>query len=92
MSPTHMPHVGVDHLITHGFSCKKSKECLYHGAINVIIHRAMTTACIASKWEPLGVDHTDNKQPDRVMMIQWKNLPIVWNATCLPVLLLPFHQ
>ena len=46
------PHSGsdLDSLAIHGLSCKKSKGCHYpHGAINGIIHRALTTVYISSR-------------------------------------------
>ena len=74
---------GVDHLATHGFSCKKSEGHHYlHGTINDIIHRALTTACIPSRLKPSGLECTDGKRPDGVMMIPWKNgKPIILDAT-----------
>ena len=63
---------------------KKSEGRHYrHGAINDILHRALTTACIPSRLEPPGLVRTDGKRPDGVTMIPWKNgKPIVWEATC----------
>ena len=74
----------MDHLATHGFSCKKSEGCHYrHGAINDIIQRALATARVPSRLEPAGLDHTDGKHPDGVTMIPWKDgKPLVCVATC----------
>ena len=74
----------VDQLATHGLSCKKSEGRHYrHGAINDILHRALTTAGIPSRLEPPGLVRTDGKRPDGVTMIPWRNgKPIVWDATC----------
>ena len=74
----------VDQRATHGLSCKKSEGRHYrHGAINDIIHRALTTARILSRLEPSGLVRTDGKRPDGVTMIPWKNgKPLVWDATC----------
>ena len=74
----------VDQRATHGLSCKKSEGRHYrHGAINDIIHRALTTARIPSRLEPSGLVRTDGKRPDGVTMIPWKNgKPLVWDATC----------
>jgi len=73
----------VDQLATHGLSCKKSEGRHYcHGAINDILPRALTTACIPSRLEPPDLVRTDGKHPDGVTMIPWKNgKPIVWDAT-----------
>ena len=74
----------MDQLATHGLRCKKSEGRHYrHRAINDILHRALTTACIPSRLELPGLVCTDGKRPDGVTMIPWKNgKPIVWDPTC----------
>ena len=75
----------VDHLATHGLSCKKSEGHHYcHVAINEIIHRALTKACITLRQEPSGHDRTDGKQPDGMTLIPWKNgKPLgLWVTSC----------
>ena len=74
----------MDQLATHGLSSKKSEGHHYHhGAINDVLHRALTTACIPSRLEPPGLVHTDGKHPYVVTMIPWINgRPILWDATC----------
>jgi len=73
-SKAHSPSEGVE---------ADPKRHYRHGAINDILHRALTTACIPSRLEPPGLVHTDGKRPDRVTMIPWKNgKPIVWDPTC----------
>ena len=50
--PDGCQHYGaeVDHLATHGLSCKNSEGHHYrHGAINDIVHRALTTAQVPSR-------------------------------------------
>ena len=74
----------VDQWATHSLSCKKSEGCHYrHSAINDILHRALSTACIPSRLEPSGLVRTDGKRPDGMTRIPWKNgKALVWDATC----------
>ena len=75
--------VEVDHLGSHGLSCRKSEGRHYrHSAINDILYRALTSARIPCKLEPSGLTRSDGKRPDGVTMVPWKNgKPLVWDAT-----------
>ena len=79
-------HYGADvnHLATHGLSCKKSEGRHHrHAAINDILYRALSSAKIPSKLEPSGLLCSDGKRPDGVTMVPWKQgKPLVWDATC----------
>ena len=74
----------VDHLASHGLSCKRSEGRHHrHSAINDIIHRALSSARIPSRLEPSGLHRSDGKRPDGVTMVPWKcGKPLVWDATC----------
>ena len=49
----------VSHLGTHGLSCKFSQgQHFRHGALNEIVHRALTAAHIPSCLEPSGMSHS----------------------------------
>ena len=94
--PHDCQHCGaeVDRLAVHGLSCKNSEGRHYrHGAINDIVHRALTTARVPSRLEPSGLARTDGKRPDGVTMIPWKNCkPLVWDATCPDTLALSYRS
>ena len=88
-------HCGADvnHLATHGLSCKKS-ECHHHryAAINDILYRALSSAKIPSRLEPSGLLRSDGKRPDGVTMVPWKQgKPLVWDVTC-PDTLAPSYR
>ena len=54
----------VDASGTHGLSCRKSAGRLArHNAINQLIHRALLTAQIPSRLEPVNLCHGDDKRP-----------------------------
>ena len=68
-------HCGADvnHLATHGLSCKKSEGRHHrHAAINDILYRALSSAKIPSRLEPSGLLRSDGKRPDGVTMVPWK--------------------
>jgi len=83
----------VDHLATHGLSCKKSEGRHHrHAAINDILHRALSSAKIPSRLEPSGLLRSDGKRPDGVTMVPWKQGKLlVWDATC-PDTLAPSYR
>ena len=57
----------VDQRATHSLSCKKSEGRHYrHSALNDILHKALSTACIPSRLEPPGLVCMDGKHPDGV--------------------------
>ena len=74
----------VDHLATHGLSCRKSEERHYrHVAVNDILYRTLASAYIPSRLAPSDLNRSDGKRPDGVTMIPWKNSRLlVWDATC----------
>ena len=63
----------VDHLATHGLSCRRSLgRHSRHAVLNDIIHRALTTAKIPSRIEPSGLYRSDGKRPDGASLVPWK--------------------
>ena len=74
----------VDHLGTHGLSCRQSEGRHHrHAAVNDIIHRALSTAKIPSRLEPSGLYRSDGKRPDGASVVPWKSGKLlVWDATC----------
>ena len=74
----------VDHLATHGLSCRWSEGRHHrHAAINDILHRALSSAKFSSRLEPLGIYRSDGKRPDGITIVPWKNGKfLVWDVTC----------
>ena len=74
----------VDHLATHGLSCRWSEGRHHrHAALNDIIHRALSSARVPSRLEPSGLFRSDGKRPDGISLVPWKNGKLlVWDATC----------
>ena len=74
----------VDHLATHGLSCRKSEGRHFrHSALNDIVHRALSSANIPSPLEPAGISRSDGKRPDGISLVPWeRGRLLVWDATC----------
>ena len=74
----------VDHLATHGLSCRWSTSRHFrHSALNDIIHRTLATAKIPSRLEPSGLYRSDGKRPDGASLVPWRRGKfLVWDATC----------
>ena len=74
----------VDASGTHGLSCHKSAGRLArHNAINQLIHRALLTAQIPSRLEPVNLCHGDDKRPDGVSTMPWsRGKCMAWDFTC----------
>ena len=74
----------VDELTTHGLSCRKSQgrhSC--HAAVNVLIHRVLSSAGIPSHLEPKEVCISSNSRPDGITSVPWKcGRPLSWDFTC----------
>ncbi len=71
----------VDHLGTHGLSCRFSKG--RHSRHATIIKRSLGTAKIPSHLEPTGLYRPDGKRPDGASIVPWKGGKVlVWDATC----------
>ena len=74
----------VDHLATHGLSCRKSlgrHPC--HAAINDLVRRSLAAAKILLHLEPIGISSSDGKRPDGITIVPWKSgRVLVWDATC----------
>ena len=57
----------VDSLGTHGLSCRHSEGWIHrHAYINDIIHQALSSTKIPSRFEPTGLLRSDGKQPDSI--------------------------
>ena len=64
----------VSHLGTHGLSCKFSQGRHFrHGALNEIVHRALTAAHIPSWLEPSSMSRSDGKRLDGASIVPWKS-------------------
>ena len=75
----------VSHLGTHGLSCKFSQgQHFHHGALNEIVHRALTAVHIPSPLEPSGISCSNGKRPDGASIVPWKSgrKILVWDVTC----------
>ena len=89
-SPLCRPHIchhcgaEVDHLTTHGLSCRWSEGCHFrHASLNDIVHRALSSAKVPSRLEPAGIYRCDGKRPDGVTLVPWeRGKLLVWDATC----------
>ena len=89
-SPLCRPHschycgAAVDHLATHGLSCRWSEGRHHrHAAINDILHRALSSVKVPSRLEPSGLYRSNGKRPDGITIVPWKNGKLlVWDATC----------
>ena len=84
--PHFCQHCGkeVDQLGTHGLHCKFSQGRFHrHGALNNIIHRALTAAHVPSRLEPVGMSRSDGKRPDGASTVPWeRGKLLVWDVTC----------
>lgn len=78
----------VDHLGTHGLSCKlKGGTFTRHSAINDIIKRSLASVNVPSVLEPTGMLRSDGKRPDGLTTFAWSNgRSLVWDATCVDTL------
>ena len=67
----------------HSFSCKRSSgKIARHDFLNDVIFRAIQSAKIPAKKEPLGFCRTDGKRPDGVTVIPWsKGKCLTWDVT-----------
>ena len=89
-SPLCRPHTchhcgaEVDHLATHGLSCRWSEGRHFrHAALNDIVHRALSSAKVPSRLEPAGIYRSDGKRPDGITVVPWeRGKLLVWDATC----------
>ena len=89
-SPLCRPHTchhcgaEVDGLATHGLHYQWSEGRHYrHAALNVIVHRALSTAKIPSRLEPAGIYRSDGKRPDGITVVPWeRGQLLVWDGTC----------
>ena len=67
----------------HGLSCRHSAARISrHNMVNDIIWRAMQRAKIPAAKEPSGLLRSDNKRPDGVALIPWKQGKcLAWDVT-----------
>jgi hypothetical protein len=96
-APVCLPHVcvcgaPVDSTGRHGLSCSKSAGRLSrHSAVNDLIKRALMSADVPSRLEPRSLGQHDNKRPDGLSLVPWKNgRCLAWDFTC-PDTLAPSH-
>ena len=80
--PHQCVHCGaeVDHLATHGLSCRCNEgRDPRHAAVNDVIHRSLTSANIPSRLEPSGLYRSDGKRPDGCSIVPWRSGKVlVW--------------
>ena len=85
-SPHQCQHCGedVDVLGRHGLSCRWSEgRHQRHAALNDIVVRVLSSACVPSRLEPPGLLRSEGKRPDGVSVVPWKSGKfLVWDATC----------
>ena len=74
----------MDHLATHGLSCRKSQgRHSRHAAINDLIKRSLAAVKIPAHLEPTGISRSDGKRPYGATIVPWKGgRVLVWDATC----------
>ena len=74
----------VDSSGIHGLSCHLSAGRLpRHFEFNDIFKRALSSAYIPSRLEPIGLDYKSKKRPDGMTLTPWSNGQILsWDATC----------
>jgi hypothetical protein len=82
----------VDSTGRHGLSCRKSAGRLSrHSAVNELIKRALTLAEIPSRLEPTSLIRQNERRPDEMSLVPWKNgRCLAWDFTC-PDTLAPSH-
>ncbi len=82
--PCHHCGKEVSHMGVHGLSCRFSQGRHHrHGALNQIIHRALTAIHIPSQLEPVGLSRSDGKRPDGASVVPWeRGRLLVWDVTC----------
>ncbi|XP_055349888.1 uncharacterized protein LOC129596587 [Paramacrobiotus metropolitanus] len=74
----------VDKYGHHGLSCKKSAgRFIRHSALNEVIRRSLVTANIPAVLEPRGTSDVDERRPDGVSQLPWRNgRRLAWDVTC----------
>lgn len=82
----------VDSSGTHGLSCRRSAgRHIRHSTVNDLIKRALTSAEVPSRLEPVSLTRSDGKRPDGLTLMPWSNgRCLVWDFTC-PDTLAPSH-
>jgi len=82
----------VDASGVHGLSCRKSAgRHMRHNALNDLIKRSLASAEIPSRLEPSSLSRSDDKRPDGMTLMPWKQgRCLVWDVTC-PDTLAPSH-
>lgn len=96
-APVCLPHtclcgISVDNYGRHGLCCRKSAGRLArHSAVNDLIKRALNSAEIPSRLEPLSLSRGDDKRPDGMSLTPWsRGKCLAWDFTC-PDTLAPSH-
>jgi len=53
-----------------------------HQALNDVVARAFTSACVPVTKEPTGLSRSDGKRPDDMTLFRWQaGRPVVWDVT-----------
>lgn len=82
----------VDDSGRHGLCCLKSAgRMARHNHVNDIIKRALSSAEIPSRLEPISLSRHDDKRPDGMSLTPWtRGRCLAWDFTC-PDTLAPSH-
>ncbi|XP_055339051.1 uncharacterized protein LOC129588725 isoform X2 [Paramacrobiotus metropolitanus] len=80
----------VDEFGHHGLSCKKSAgRFMRHSSLNEVIRRSLVTANTPAVLEPRGTSDVDERRPDGVSQLPWRNgRRLAWDVTCVDTLAL----
>ena len=75
--------VDVDTRGLHGLSCRSSYgRGARHHQLNDVVYRALRRADIPATKEPTGLLRTDNKRPDGLTLVPWREgRCLTWDAT-----------
>lgn len=68
----------------HGLKCRKSaSRHMRHSELNFIIKRALLSAEMPSRLEPVGLTRDDGKRVDGMTLVPWsQGCTLIWDATC----------
>ena len=88
-APISSPHICVcgsqaDQHGRHALSCNHTRSRhVRHRHLNDLISRALNSAMLPNKLEPVGLLQIDNKRPDGQTLLAWKKgRYLAWDASC----------